>query len=218
MTNKIDTIIERIKAEGKAGIYGANDHMITSYQPLPFGVTLAVESDLLWESQKPNNRFSSWNFLLPKPLRSRIKCLWRVNLPVDQLYLFHYPFSYGTLKSKFGQFQGYGESPFSDSFTTAAKEFCSEQPNYVKQLQAQLGDASVIYPFALCGGEFPHFLIVGESSLMQEAMDELKREPQRAIDFSSQLSPYGKILPRNPLGAVHLYDLINRPKEVHYEN
>ncbi len=218
MTDKLDLIIERIKAEGKAGIYAAYDHMITLCQPQPFGVTLPVESDLLWESQNPNNRFSKWNFLLPKSLRS---VMWdrngkSGNLPVDQLYLFHYPFSYKTLNSQFAEFQMHGESPFPSSYTNAARDFCREQPDYVEQLQANFGNASVIYPFALCGGDFPHFLVVGGSSLMQEAMDELKRDPQRAIEFSSRLSPYGRISPREPLGAVHLYDLINRPKEVHY--
>ncbi len=219
MTDKLDIIIERLKAEGKAGIFAANDHTLTQRLPQPFGVSRPIESDLLWESQKPSRIFSRLNYFLPQPLRSRMRGLngGRNDLPVDQLYLFHYPFSYKTLNSQFAEFQMDGESPFPSSYTNAARDFCREQPDYVKQLQANFGNASVIYPFALCGGEFPHFLIVGKSDLMQEAMDELKRDPQRAIEFSSRLSPYGKILPRNPLGVIHLYDLINKPKETHYE-
>ena len=211
----------KLKEEG-AGLFIEST---SDFNPT-FGVDEKSEHSKLVNLCSPQVNYSrfSLNYIgLPKPLRAWVSDAnnFYNAFGRDGLYIFHYPLNMKMVRRELE------EMAETDKFVwDRVKDFppekrrCYQPPinpeEYFEQLKSKYGKPSCIHM-----NLWNYIILLGHRELMQEIMNELKKGPETPFELMHQLLTTeqleGIILAeKERVRAVHFYDLLGKPKEVHY--
>jgi len=230
-------LVERVKQECADAYFAAE-----VYKHEPFGVS-SEESAFLFQATFPSrNHFprylSNINIFLPESLKKLIvnpnEGLYRkitynsdgttsMEYYRNQIYVFQYPLNMRRIsrhKKKDGSFSQ------------------SVDLNYVEDFSQKFAGGSCIYLYFTGSGndednthvpdeekdqrrDLNNPLLIGKKEIMQEVMDLLKDSPRDIFDFFYEITVEkerwaARYLEDNAK-EVHMYDLLKKPKEVHFK-
>ncbi|HIH26291.1 hypothetical protein J4476_03600 [Candidatus Woesearchaeota archaeon] len=206
-------LIEEIKQECEVGSFFDNPDHLKRYG---VGEKLGIDIDRIVEiyclcapfyDHRPAG--SSFNPFFPQIFRRIISGDDRMlNLERNSMVIFHYRLNTRKVQKRIKKsskitkyFKGYDESSYTKRFR-------------------QFGEASVIYQKHIAtsrynDAELP--LIVGPIDLMQKVMDSIKSSPEYIIEFENSVHPLKEDTSKANIKKVDIYDLLQKPKYVHFD-
>ena len=163
------------------------------------------------------SRFSFQYLSLPRPLKDLVKAPNDFNRRYDKyssIHIFNYALNPRTTRKILEKMEDTDRWVFEQTGEYGGKSGLITADFYQKMLSDRFGDSiNCLYT-----NKFTSTGILGSADFMRQLMDYLKAAPEEALVSIDRFFGFNhpELVRSESKKNVHIYDLVNEPKEVHY--